>query len=494
MINQEGIKQELIKLLEEKASRQKYRKIDSIFPDEGPYRKDLYKKHIAFLNASGKFSQRAFVAANRVGKTLTGAFEMTCHLTGEYPEWWQGRKFKKPILAWAASRSNSVTRDVLQYELLGSILDIGSGMIPKDSIHKTTKKAGVTDAIETIYVKHASGGLSELTFKAYEQGRETFQGTKRSVIWLDEEPSDAGIFTESLTRTMGAGENGEDGIVFCTFTPLFGLSDVVLSFIPDGKFPENGTPPDAPSKFVVNVGWDDVPHINEEWKKSTLAAYSEHEAKARSQGIPALGSGSVFTMPEEDITVQSFAIPPWWPKAFGMDFGFTAPTAVVWGAQDPNSNIIYLYSEHAQAKTTPPIHAEAIKARGAWIQGACDPAGGGSSQRDGSTLIDEYLTLGLEIEPSRGGKGSKEVRISKVRVLLESGQLKVMDHLTKWLGEYRVYRYNEKGDLIKKNDHLMDATQYLISEFDDTKSVEPDPDAREYTPEVNHNRDSITGY
>jgi phage terminase large subunit-like protein len=98
-------------------------------------------------------------------------------------------------------------------------------MIPAHTVVRTTSKPGVPDAIETIEIKHTSGGTSELTLKNYEQGRTSFQGTARHVIWLDEECS-MDIYAECLLRTMTV-----DGVVMCTFTPLLGLSEVVRYFL-----------------------------------------------------------------------------------------------------------------------------------------------------------------------------------------------------------------------------------------------------------------------
>jgi len=92
-------------------------------------------------------------------------------------------------------------------------------------------------------------------------------------------------------------------------------------------------------------------------------------------------------------------IPDSWPRAFGMDVGWNR-TAVVWGAQDPGSGIIYLYSEHYQGMGEPASHAQAIRARGGWIPGVIDPACLGSSQIDGRTLIDLYRELGLDLRPA----------------------------------------------------------------------------------------------
>ena len=77
-------------------------------------------------------------------------------------------------------------------------------------------------------MKHASGGTSSVSFKSYQEGRESFQGSAIEVLWFDEEP-DSTLYTEGLMRTMTTG-----GICYLTFTPLQGLSTVVLSFLPNG--------------------------------------------------------------------------------------------------------------------------------------------------------------------------------------------------------------------------------------------------------------------
>ena len=181
--------------------------------------------------------ERLMLSANRVGKTEgVGGYETTLHLTGEYPDWWPGTRFNHPIRAWAAGDTTKTTRDIIQAKLLGSIGAMGTGLIPGDAIvGKPLSKAGVPDAVEIVAVKHISGGVSELVLKSYDQRREAFQGTERDVIWLDEEPPLA-IYTECLLRTMGT-QWFKGGLILCTFTPLMGLSDVVLNFLPGGRLP-----------------------------------------------------------------------------------------------------------------------------------------------------------------------------------------------------------------------------------------------------------------
>jgi phage terminase large subunit-like protein len=189
---------------------------------------------MACFAAGATHRERLMLAANRVGKTEgVGAFETTLHLTGKYPEWWEGRRFPSPIKAWAAGDTSKTVRDILQAKLLGPVDAPGTGMIPGDLIVDTRPRAGIPDAVEIIYVRHASGGTSMLVLKSYDQRRESFQGTEQDLIWLDEEPPMA-IYTECLLRTMDTGAF-KGGIVLLTFTPLSGLTEVVLTFLPGGK-------------------------------------------------------------------------------------------------------------------------------------------------------------------------------------------------------------------------------------------------------------------
>jgi len=178
------------------------RKISVYYPDDGPLRRELYAKHMEFFNAGPTRLARAAIAANRVGKTTLSAYETTLHLTGMYPDWWMGRRFSHPVEWWAASDTGETTRDISQLEFLGRVGEFGTGMIPKDCIvGDPSRRRGVADAVDTVRVRHTSGGISTLAFKSYDQGREKFQGTKKHGISLDEEPP-LDVYTECLTRLM----------------------------------------------------------------------------------------------------------------------------------------------------------------------------------------------------------------------------------------------------------------------------------------------------
>jgi phage terminase large subunit-like protein len=438
-------RQELLLLLMERERRQKTRKWYSYYPETGELRRDLYPKHCEFFRNGLGSRVRLALAANRIGKTEgMGGYELVAHLTGNYPEWWQGRRFSRAVTCWVAGDTAKTVRDIVQLKLLGQQGEFGTGLIPEALIGKHSQKPGVPEAVEMVRVRHTTGNWSTLYFKSYDQGRDAFQGTEIDVIWLDEEPP-MSIYTECVTRTMT-----NDGIVMLTFTPLEGMSDVVMAFLnpPDGLAP-------GPITYAT---WDDVPHLSKAAKDGLWKLIPPYQRDARSKGIPQLGSGAIFPVSETDVIAEPFPIPDFWPRVFGLDVGWNR-TAAIFAARDPESGRLYLYSEHYQGNAEPAIHAKALRARGAYIHGVIDPASRGRTQTDGQQLISIYQDLGLHVEAANN---AVEAGLYEVWTLLSSGQLKVFKTLENWLREFRLYRRDEKGKVVKKDDHLMDATRYLI--------------------------------
>lgn len=438
---------EALPAIEAELAKRKRRKIDSYYPNDGPLARIHYPKHLEFFRAGRDHRERLVLAANRIGKTEgIGAYETTLHLSGRYPDWWQGRRFSGPITAWAAGDTGKTTRDILQLKLLGPPGDFGSGMIPGELIASTRPKAGLPDAVEIIHVRHARGGYSRLNLKSYDQGRDSFQGTEQQLIWLDEE-APLSIYTECVLRTMET-TTFEGGLVMLTFTPINGYTETVKSFLE----PEPDT-----KKFVITATWDDAPHLSEETKKELWNSIPPFQRDARAKGIPALGSGAIYPVPESEITVKPFEIPDNWPRAYGLDVGWNR-TAAVWGARNPANGVIYLYDEHYQGREEPSIHAAAIRARGEWIPGAIDPASRGRSQKDGVQLISAYSDLGLNIVPANN---AVETGLAEIWQALVGGRLKVFSSLQNWLKEFRLYRRDEQGRIVKQDDHCQDACRYL---------------------------------
>ncbi len=441
-----------------------------------PYGIEHCPKHKLFFEAGKNYYERVFAASNRTGKSLSGAFETACHATGLYPFWWNGRVFDRPTKIWACGADAKSTRDTAQKELLGPIGSWGTGMIPAELLGKCSMLAGVPQGVDFIEVKHVSGGKSVIAFKNYAQDIKAFYGTAMDVIWLDEECPE-NIYNECLIRTMTT-----EGIVFVTFTPLHGLTPLVVKFYAkadllggarglDGVSNENvtdGTEEQEArlvnrkvAKAIINAGWDDAPWLTEDSKRRMLDDTLPHLREARSKGIPAMGSGSIYPIPLADITVEPFAIPDYYERMYALDVGWNK-TAVLWMARNPDTDVIYIYDEHYQGESPPAVHAEAIKSRGSWIPGVIDPASRGRSQVDGMRLMTIYKEMLRDLYPA---KNEVDAGISNTYNRLASGKIKVFSTLRHFAKEYILYRRDLQGKIVKENDHLMDDLRYLVNNY-----------------------------
>src|SRR5262249_61856621 len=72
---------------------------------------------------------------------------------------------------------------------------------------------------------------------------------------------------------------------------------------------------------------DDVDHYTPEQKEKIAASYAPHEREARTKGVPTLGSGRIFPVAEEMLTIDHREFPSHWPRIGGMDFGWDHPFA-----------------------------------------------------------------------------------------------------------------------------------------------------------------------
>lgn len=212
------------------------------------------------------------------------------------------------------------------------------------------------------------------------------------------------------------------------------------------------------SKYVVTASWDDAPHLSDEAKAGLVNAYPPHERDARMRGVPQLGSGAIYPIPESEIVCEPFEWPYYWKQVYALDVGWNR-TAAVWAAYDSEHDIAYLVSEHYRGQAEPAVHAQAIRARGEWIPGVIDPAARGRNQHDGADLLTMYTALGLKLSLA---DNAVESGIYEVWTRLSTGRLKVFSTLANWRAEYRLYRRDDKGRVVKDNDHLMDATRYLV--------------------------------
>ena len=449
-----------VEIAREIRTRERFNKLD--FYDPYPYQQNFHE-------TGSEANQRLLMAANRIGKSYCGAAEMAYHCTGLYPKWWKGRRFPQPIVAWAGGIANETTRDIVQFELLGSPDDpeaFGSGAIPRSCILKTERKPGVPNAKSVALIRHVSGGNSSLFFKAYEMQVEKWQGRSVDCIWLDEEPSRE-LYSQAVTRTLD-----RKGMVYMTFTPESGMTETVASFmnnLQSGQSLTNATWDDASEQIMSMKG--SRGHLNEGVMEQILSSYSPHEREMRRYGRPSIGSGLVFPLSEEKLMVEPIPIEDHWPRIAAIDFGWDHPTAVVWCAFDRESEIFYVYDSYRASKASPSVHAEIIRTRPHFIPIAYPHDGNRRDSMGNPGLADQYRNIGCNFllehftnPPALGDKkGSNSVEEGLMALLqaMEADKFKVFSNLSDWFEEFRMY-HRKDNKVVPIRDDLMSATRYAF--------------------------------
>jgi phage terminase large subunit-like protein len=336
--------------------------------------------------------------------------------------------------------------------MCGRVNALGTGSIPKDAIKDKSLKRGVSDAIDTVVVRHGGGGdvqagESLVGFKSYDQGREKFQGETLDFFWPDEEPPDD-IYMEGLTRTNATG-----GMVFMTFTPLQGMSTVVKRFLLDKPA---GT-------HVTTMTIHDAEHYTPEQRAAIIASYPAHERDARTSGIPSLGSGRIFPVSDESVSVEAFPIPPHWAQLGGLDFGWDHPSAAVRMAWDRDTDTVYVTDCHRQKEQTPQMFALALKEWPTWLPFSWPHDGLQHDKGSGEQLAAQYRKAGLKMMPERAtfpdGSNGVEAGIQEMLGRMQLKKFKVFAHLKDWFEEFRMY-HRKDGKVVKEADDLMAATRY----------------------------------
>jgi phage terminase large subunit-like protein len=407
-----------------------------------------YAKQMSFHEAGARARERLFMAGNQLGKTVAGGFEVAMHVTGRYPDWWTGRRFDRPTVGWVASNTGETTRDNPQRILMGRSGQHGTGSIPKESLGEIVTARGVPDLLDMVRVKHVSGGDSAIGFKTYEKGREKWQGETLDWLWFDEEPP-IDVYTEGLTRT-----NVASGPVWITFTPLLGMSETVSRFMGEQSL----------DREVITMTIDDAEHYTPEQRASIIASYPVHEREARAKGIPMLGSGRIFPVPEETITCERREIPRYWPRIGAMDFGWDHPFAAVDLAWDRDTDTVYVTKSYRVRQATPIMHAAALRSWGESLPWAWPHDGHNQTLAGGGIpLAKQYETNGLNMLPEHAtfedGGNAVEAGLMDMLDRMQSGRLKVFKDLHDWFEEFRTY-HRKDGKVVKERDDIMSATRY----------------------------------
>ena len=221
------------------------------------------------------------------------------------------------------------------------------------------------------------------------------------------------------------------------------------------------------SKYIDMIGQDDAPHLRppnipEGELDALVADMLPHQKVARRTGRPSLGAGAIYPVSEDVVFIPSFEIPDWYLCGWSLDPGWRV-TAGLLGAYNPDTETYYLTAEYYGKEDKPVTHAAGLKAMLPWptLSGCIDPTSDNvGNQKDGAKMKAEYEDLDLELIKANN---AVHAGLRHVLILMQTGRLKIFETLVYLKKELRLYRRDEKGKIVKANDHLMDDMRYLLN-------------------------------
>jgi hypothetical protein len=466
---------QLAELLSELQYRLKYNKRDFLFPKEGKLSRKAYKKHWDFLAAGIGHRERLGIGPNRCGKTVIGDYETSYHLTGNYPADWPGIKFNHPIKAICLGVSLESVKKVIQEGLCGDINDLGSGMIPKEylAVDKMKFRPNTDGVFYQVITKHYTDGVfdgySTCDLNSYMAKEDVIQGTNRHWVREDEENTNAEMHSELVTRTASVG-----GRSVSLFTPRNNWTKLLLSFMPDRRFPENKiakvkTKFGEVERYIEHFDWTDAPHLDDKTKAELLASYQPHEIECRAYGYPGGGEYKVYTTLMDQCIIPSpkHGIPFHWPKAYGFKVTWDK-VAAVFLAYDKDTDTVYVYDEYFSKAKEAIIHGHIMaKKTGQWMYGSFN-----HDKKSASTgIASEYRNFNLNLFTD---KSDKEEGITKIQNALESGRLKILNTCSNLVQEYISYSRDESGKIPNQEDSCLEALRSGFVNFHKIADIHPE--------------------
>lgn len=392
-----------------------------------------------FEFSNSQSDTKAFFGSNRSGKTTNGAIEVACHTTGQYPDWWGGKRWSRPTIGRVFAADFTKGVKVVTQKL--------RDWLPKDAVLHIDKNS--LRAEIGWHIKYLDGRQGESFFDimTYEQDTSLAEGWNGDWVWFDEPPP------RDMYIATARGLIDNDGMCIFTLTPLkepwlfdeiYNSKDKkVFSVIADMR--HNLERYNPLSKETIG--------LKEESIRKFESKLTEEERETRMHGKFRYLAGRIWKEWDRDVHtfdrrvwvrgkggVVADGMPPnHWPRMMLIDPHDRNPHAVMWVACDETNNY-KVYRELWIANTTiadivKEIKRVELEARETIQSRIMDPNFGPKRYgNSGLTVRDEFEKAARELNYGMRfsfGDDHKEVARKKVAELLKfdaSKPLSLLNH------------------------------------------------------------------
>lgn len=406
--------------------------------------KPLGHEQCAFHMTSALF--KWLFGGNQSSKTYTNMMDLALLLRDYHPV-----HFRPKGVHWACIESWEQVRDILwednlkQFLPSHTILDISWG---QDKVPRR------------IFFKNGH----RLEFKAFNQGRELFQGRGIDSIHCDEQCHHdfQAIFQEMQARLLA-----KDGYLSWGMTPI----------VPQPELEERIEDlPDTDEVFQIDLNGNRISkggYIPDKRIDQMIAEWPDETQATRIRGEFASFLGAVFkTYSRRVHAIPPFRVPKEWRKWRAFDFGFTNPFVCLWLAKDKDENW-YVYREYYQKQTSIAEHIRMVKLLSSgekYIDSYADP----ENAEDRA----EMRKAGIPTKPAKKdvARGIELVQ-SKLKIK-DDGKpsLFIFRNCKNTCREIPTYHYpkgtstrNPKDIPVQKNDHTIDTIRYGLYSVDGSR-------------------------
>lgn len=408
----------------------------------------VHEKQLAFHKCLCR--NRWVFGGNRSGKTECGAVEAVWWARGIHPY----RQNRKDVSGWIVSLSYEVQRDVAQSKFMSYLRPEWIADVVMSSGKKLSAEYGI---IDYVLIRNVFGGLSKVSFKSCDQGREKFQGTSLDFVWFDEEPP-KDIYDECRMRVID-----RVGDIWGTMTPLKGLTWVYDEIYLNSK--------DDKEVWHEHIEWADNPFLDKAEVEALSKCLDEETLSSRRYGRFCEAEGMVYKEFEQSRhVIQPFDVPFEWQDGISIDPGLNNPLACLFFATDYDGTV-YVVGEWYMAGKDVDYHAQKIKelahklnwhtdAKGrltALIDSAADQHTLASAKSVSELFYDRGILVNTNVDKQLFSG------IAQVKSYFTADKIKIFSCCTNLIRELKTYWWGKGDKPIKKDDHALDALRYYLA-------------------------------